>query len=181
MRPSRNLTLILGIAVLFCVCSTVYGNPYGGSAAFKGNIYNPGLLKPTDSALKVKVGDPAPDFTLPAVSGEEVSQEDTLRKALRGLQRELVSCTKGIGTDGAVEAEEEAAKIRKRIRNAEAEWRIFQRSIAEKYPVTEGQAYELVRIQRSLTQDEAIVGWLDALVGAGEAASENEICIDRHL
>ena len=73
MRPSRNLTLILGIAVLFCVCSTVYGSPYGGSAAFKGNIYNPGLLKPTDSELKVKVGDRAPDFTLPAVSGEEVS------------------------------------------------------------------------------------------------------------
>jgi peroxiredoxin len=73
MRPGRNLTLILGIAVLFCVCSTVYGNPYGGSAAFKGNIYNPGLLKPTDSELKVKVGGPAPDFTLPTVSGEEVS------------------------------------------------------------------------------------------------------------
>ncbi|NVM24030.1 MAG: peroxiredoxin, partial [Desulfobacterales bacterium] len=32
-----------------------------------------GPLKPTDSVLKVKVGDRAPDFTLPAVSGANVS------------------------------------------------------------------------------------------------------------
>jgi len=43
------------------------------SAAYKDNIYNPGKLKPIDSELKVQVGDPAPDFTLPAVSGEMVS------------------------------------------------------------------------------------------------------------
>ena len=34
------------------------------SSAFKGDIYNPGTLKPTDSRLKVKVGDKAPDFEL---------------------------------------------------------------------------------------------------------------------
>ena len=32
-------------------------------------IYNPGHLKPTDSSLKVAVGDKAPDFILPIVSG----------------------------------------------------------------------------------------------------------------
>jgi peroxiredoxin (alkyl hydroperoxide reductase subunit C) len=46
---------------------------YGGSAVSKENIYNPGKLKPIDSTLKVKVGDVAPDFTLPSVSGEKVS------------------------------------------------------------------------------------------------------------
>ncbi|UCE54713.1 MAG: peroxiredoxin [Desulfobacterales bacterium] len=46
---------------------------FGGSAAFKDNIYNPGLLKPIDSTLKVKVGDLAPDFALPSVSGEEIT------------------------------------------------------------------------------------------------------------
>jgi len=46
---------------------------FGGSAAFKDNIYNPGQLKPIDSALKVKIGDLAPDFTLPSVSGEEIT------------------------------------------------------------------------------------------------------------
>ena len=48
-------------------------NVLGRSEAYKENIYNPGQLKPTDSLLKVKVGDPAPDFTLPAVSGGQIS------------------------------------------------------------------------------------------------------------
>jgi len=43
------------------------------SESFKEFIYNPGILKPVDSTLKVKVGDPAPDFTLPALSGKKIS------------------------------------------------------------------------------------------------------------
>ena len=46
---------------------------WGLSEAFKENIYNPGKLKPIDSTLKVQVGSKAPDFTLPSVSGEQVS------------------------------------------------------------------------------------------------------------
>ena len=46
---------------------------FGASSAFKENIYNPGQLKAIDSELKVKIGDPAPDFTLPAVSGDKVT------------------------------------------------------------------------------------------------------------
>ena len=45
----------------------------GASAAFKDNIYNPGHLKPIDSKLKVKIGDMAPDFELPSVSGEKIT------------------------------------------------------------------------------------------------------------
>ncbi len=43
------------------------------SDAYKGNIYQTGILKPTDSKLKVKVGGKAPDFTLPSVGGERVT------------------------------------------------------------------------------------------------------------
>jgi len=56
------LSLILSISMAFAI-----------SDAYKGNIYQVGTLKPTDSVLKVKVGEPAPDFTLPSVSGEKVS------------------------------------------------------------------------------------------------------------
>lgn len=35
-------------------------------------IYNPGELKPIDSQIKVKKGDIAPDFSLPAIDGEMV-------------------------------------------------------------------------------------------------------------
>ncbi len=43
------------------------------SEAFKGSIYQPGQLKPVDSVLRVKIGGWAPDFDLPAVSGEKIS------------------------------------------------------------------------------------------------------------
>ena len=43
------------------------------SDAYKNNIYQTGKQKPTDSVLKVKVGDKAPDFTLPSVSGKKIS------------------------------------------------------------------------------------------------------------
>jgi peroxiredoxin len=43
------------------------------SDAYKENIYNPGALKPIDSKLKVKVGQKAPDFTLPAVAGGKIA------------------------------------------------------------------------------------------------------------
>jgi peroxiredoxin len=46
---------------------------FGRSEAFKNNIYNPGLLKPRDSELKVKVGESAPDFSLPSIDGRLVT------------------------------------------------------------------------------------------------------------
>ena len=49
---------------------------FGLSDAYKGNIYDAGRLKPTDSALKVRVGQKAPGFTLPAVTGGKVSLKD---------------------------------------------------------------------------------------------------------
>ena len=49
----------------------------GSTAAVSGGlesaIYNPGRLKPVDSATGLKVGDKAPDFTLPSIDGKKVS------------------------------------------------------------------------------------------------------------
>lgn len=71
MNKKRVLCLILitGVLSLFALAPMVFGL----SDAYKGNIYQVGTLKPIDSVLKVKVGDRAPDFTLPSVSGEKVS------------------------------------------------------------------------------------------------------------
>jgi len=68
MKPSRILFLMTGLWVVLLIPPV-----FGGSSAFKENIYNPGQLKPIDSTLKVKVGDVAPDFTLPSVSGEGIT------------------------------------------------------------------------------------------------------------
>jgi len=46
--------------------------PSGAQQTLKDMIYNPGVLKPIDSTLKVKVGQTAPDFTLPSISGEKI-------------------------------------------------------------------------------------------------------------
>jgi len=61
--------ILLGVLSAFVSVQMVFAI----SDAYKGNIYQVGTLKPTDSVLKVKVGQPAPDFTLPSVSGENVS------------------------------------------------------------------------------------------------------------
>jgi peroxiredoxin (alkyl hydroperoxide reductase subunit C) len=50
------------------------------SGAYKGSIYDPGSLKPRDSVPKLSIGDRAPAFTLPAVSGGKVSLGQFLGK-----------------------------------------------------------------------------------------------------
>jgi len=61
------------ITIFFAAFGLLSGNAVGLSETFKNNIYNPGKLKPIDSILKVKVGEKAPDFTLPSISGEKIS------------------------------------------------------------------------------------------------------------
>ena len=61
--------MLSGIVLVFFLNTASHGL----SDVFKDNIYNPGKLKATDSVLKVRVGDRAPGFTLPAVSGGEIS------------------------------------------------------------------------------------------------------------
>jgi peroxiredoxin (alkyl hydroperoxide reductase subunit C) len=68
MRKFLSINIVLGLILLLLVATA-----FGASEAFKDNIYNPGKLKPVDSTLKIKIGEPAPDFTLPSVSGEKIS------------------------------------------------------------------------------------------------------------
>lgn len=65
MKNKNSLVLLLGFTAVLLWWSGSHDISYGRSEAFKENIYDPGKLKPTDSLLKVKVGDRAPDFALP--------------------------------------------------------------------------------------------------------------------
>ncbi len=71
VSKNRGVITILGFITIFTIfiCATAYSE----SGAFKGSIYNPGKLKPIDSSLKVKIGDKAPGFTLPAIDGKNIS------------------------------------------------------------------------------------------------------------
>jgi len=68
-KKSAILILVLGILTVFISVPMAFAI----SDAYKGNIYQVGTLKPIDSVLKVKIGQQAPDFTLPSISGEKVS------------------------------------------------------------------------------------------------------------
>ena len=67
----RKIHLPCALTVLVVIFCAAHASAL--SEAYKKNIYNPGLLKPTDSVLKVKVGDGAPDFSLPSLAGERIS------------------------------------------------------------------------------------------------------------
>lgn len=57
----------------------LFGSPepiFAVSTVYGDKIYDTGTLKPVDSVLKVKTGDKAPDFELPAVSGRSVRLSD---------------------------------------------------------------------------------------------------------
>jgi peroxiredoxin len=76
MKKYMNVFLILLGSSFFVLITDAYIL----SGDFKQSIYNPGKLKSINSQLKVKVGDVAPDFTLPSISGEKVSLKQYLGK-----------------------------------------------------------------------------------------------------
>jgi len=75
MKVEKTLCLLVAAALLFGAPSFAAA----GTAAPE-QIYDPGPLKPVDSRLKVAVGDPAPDFTLPSISGPRVTLSDYRQK-----------------------------------------------------------------------------------------------------
>ncbi len=65
------------------ICMLIISTPLWATAkSFNESIYNPGLLKPIDSLLKLKTGEMAPDFSLPAVSGKTISLKDYRNKKI---------------------------------------------------------------------------------------------------
>jgi peroxiredoxin (alkyl hydroperoxide reductase subunit C) len=66
----KSITIVLALVAGLVLLAD---QAFCASDEFKDNIFNPGTLKPTDSQLKVKIGDPAPDFTLPALSGGKIT------------------------------------------------------------------------------------------------------------
>jgi len=67
LTTTRRCLCLLGLLLWLC------GQAYSQQDTLKDHVYNPGHLKPVDSTLKVKVGQKAPDFKLPSLSGRKIS------------------------------------------------------------------------------------------------------------
>jgi len=80
MKAVHGFILAAGLAL------SVVVPVWGSSEGLKDSLYHPGHLKPVDSKVKVKVGDQAPEFTLPSLSGDPVSLSD-----FRGEKNVVVS------------------------------------------------------------------------------------------
>lgn len=66
----KHLLLVSGIITVLIFS---FISAFSASEQFKGKIYTPDTLKPVDSKTKLKIGDKAPDFTLPALTGEKIT------------------------------------------------------------------------------------------------------------
>ena len=78
MNQYRRLLFGSAFVIAFILAAINPANAL--SNAYKDNIYDPGMLKPVDSVLKVKVGEKAPDFTLRSLASGNVSLSDYLGK-----------------------------------------------------------------------------------------------------
>jgi peroxiredoxin len=65
--------ILSGLAVALCLVLLIAPGAFSASEQFEGRIFSVENLKPIDSQPKLKVGDKAPDFNLPSLSGETVS------------------------------------------------------------------------------------------------------------
>jgi peroxiredoxin len=79
MKKVNFLVLTAAISAMVLILSPAKDS-FSLSDAYKNNIYQVGPLKPTDSKLKIKVGEKAPGFSLPSVSGGKVSLKDYFGK-----------------------------------------------------------------------------------------------------
>jgi peroxiredoxin (alkyl hydroperoxide reductase subunit C) len=73
-------------AALLMITAVSAGQTLAQETPSKSMLYDPGQLKPVDSVLKVKVGDPAPAFALPSLSGETISLDQ-----YRGARHVVIS------------------------------------------------------------------------------------------
>jgi CHAT domain-containing protein/Flp pilus assembly protein TadD len=98
-----------------------------------------------------------------SLSPEEKSEEERLRRELTKAEKELAVYRTSSQTDPETSTEVDQEEVHGKLLTAQAAWSRFQQEITGKYPVTEGQAFPLERVQKEIQPDEAILGWLDII------------------
>jgi CHAT domain-containing protein/tetratricopeptide (TPR) repeat protein len=102
---------------------------------------------------------------------EERQVEDSLSAVVGGLENILSAYQSESDSSGAGDRERRIRDARLSLLKAESAWSVFQREMAEKYEFSEVQVFSLERIQNSLPDRTAIMGWLDIEERKGEFVS----------
>jgi CHAT domain-containing protein/tetratricopeptide (TPR) repeat protein len=98
----------------------------------------------------------------------EIAREESLKEEMGTLERQLGAYQAAAESDATGETEQLIEETRTALFSAEARWSAFREEIGAKYPVSEGQAYSLERIQASMPATTALIGWLDVETGPGQ-------------
>ncbi len=102
-----------------------------------------------------------------SLEDSEIEREESLKEEMGTLERQLAAYRAAAESDATDEAEALLEETRNALFSAEARWSVFREEIGAKYPVSEGQAYSLERIQASVPATTALVGWVDVEIGPG--------------
>lgn len=102
------------------------------------------------------------------LTNAEQAREDSLKSGMNQLESELTLLQGAVQTDTTAAIMHRIESVRSRLLAAEAAWSHHQQSISASVPITEGQAYSLARVQSSLPESTALVGWLTAAVSFTE-------------
>jgi len=144
------------------VRSIIAGSPYRELAAARLRLGNKDEAWPAaEKSLALALADLLRAADERVLTTVESAREDSLRRVLTDLESQLAGLAGAAEGDDAGEARVKAEEVRGRLLAAEAAWSALQRELAGKHPVTEGQPFDLDRVQASLHEDAAIIGWLD--------------------
>lgn len=123
---------------------------------------------PTERALARALADLLMATEQRPLEERELAREDSLKNAIGIIEGQLAAYGAAAERDTTGEAAALLAETRGALLSAEAEWSAFRREISTKYPVSEGRSYPLERIQATLPDRTAIIGWVDVEVGHDE-------------
>jgi CHAT domain-containing protein/Tfp pilus assembly protein PilF len=105
-----------------------------------------------------------------AITPTERTTRDSLRHELSRLGSELEAIRLVDEGGREQEVDEERSRLETRLLTAQAAWNAFHREMAAKYASQYGEVFELDRVQRCLSSDSALVGWLETESVAGKSS-----------
>jgi CHAT domain-containing protein/Tfp pilus assembly protein PilF len=103
----------------------------------------------------------------------EAAREDSLQRALTNLEEQLTAYADAALNDSTGEASQRVTMAQNQLLAIQAQWSAWTQEMASKHPITEGQAFDLARVQRALEPDEAFIGWLDVMWAPEAKSGEN--------